>query len=81
MTTAPSSPCPDVVGMAPTTDNRGYYLAEANGEVRSYGTASSACYEQNGRTLNGPVVGIAVSSTSEGCWLVATDGGVFALGN
>ncbi|MHB8438090.1 MAG: hypothetical protein ACYDD4_02880 [Acidimicrobiales bacterium] len=67
--------------MAPTADNRGYYLADADGEVRGYGTAGFSCYEQDGRTLNAPVVGIAVSSMDQGCWLVASDGGVFALGN
>ncbi|HWD52566.1 MAG TPA: hypothetical protein VG412_09210 [Acidimicrobiales bacterium] len=69
-----------VVGMAPTPDGRGYWLAGGNGAVQAvgdaqyYGSISAAA-------LNQPVVGLASTPDGRGYWLVAADGGVFSFGD
>ncbi len=69
-----------VVGMAPTADGGGYWLAAADGGVFSYGDA--AFYgSMGGRPLNRPVVGTASTADGRGYWLVAGDGGVFSFGD
>ena len=64
------------VGLAGTTDNLGYWGATAAGDVRAVGGAAAP-----GAILMpaAPVVG-AVADPSGGVWVVAADGGVFALG-
>jgi hypothetical protein len=58
----------------------GYYFVASDGGIFSYGSARF--YGSTGNiTLNKPVVGMAVDSTSGGYWLVASDGGIFTFGN
>ncbi len=69
-----------VVGMAPTPDGRGYWLARGNGAVLAFGDAQY--YGSLGAdALNQPVVGIASTADGRGYWLVAADGGVFSFGD
>ena len=74
-----------VVGMATTPDDKGYWLASADGGVFAFGDASFYGSVPGalgpGRTLNQPVVGLASTQDGKGYWLVAADGGVFSFGD
>jgi len=68
------------VGIAPTPDGKGYWLAQAGGGVYSYGNARFyGSLPGLGITPAEPITGIA--SDGGGYWLVGADGGVFAFGN
>jgi Transglycosylase-like domain len=69
-----------VVGMAPTPDGDGYWLAAGDGGIFTFGDAGyfgSAASEP----LNKPIVGIAPTPDGDGYWEVAADGGVFTYGD
>ena len=67
-----------VVGMASTSDGKGYWLVAKDGGVFSFGNAGF--YGSMGGTkLNQPVVGMAPDPATGGYWLVAADGGVFSF--
>jgi hypothetical protein len=68
------------VGVAPTPDGLGAWVAEANGAVLALGDAA---YHGSmaGVRLNRPIVGIAATRDGGGYWLVAADGGVFTFGD
>jgi len=74
-----------VVGIAPTPDDRGYWLVSADGGVFAFGDAgfygSVPGALKPGQSLNQPVVGIASTPDGKGYWLVAADGGAFAFGD
>jgi hypothetical protein len=69
-----------VVGMAATSDGRGYWLVAADGGVFSYGDAP---FEGSAGSihLNEPIVGMARTADGKGYWLAAADGGVFSYGD
>ena len=70
------------VGMAPTPDGGGYWLARSNGGVSAFGDAHFfGSLVGSGVVPAAPIVGIAASSDGQGYWLVGTDGGVFAFGD
>ena len=76
---APSgSPSSPVAGVAPTTDGRGAWIAEADGAVVAIGDAAMHG-SLVGTSLASAVVGIAADPRTGGYWLVAADGGVFAF--
>jgi peptidoglycan hydrolase-like protein with peptidoglycan-binding domain len=77
---APANPTSPIVGIAPTSDGKGYWLVAANGGVFSYGDAHFYG-STGGITLNKPIVGIAATPSGGGYWLVASDGGVFSYGD
>ncbi len=68
------------VGMAPSPDSHGYWVAGANGAVVAFGDAT---FEgaASGLALNAPVVGMAPTADGRGYWLDASDGGIFAFGD
>ena len=66
--------------MAPTPDGKGYWLVAADGGVFSFGDASYLG-SMGGRSLDVPIVAMAVNNNDSGYWLVAADGGVFAFGD
>jgi hypothetical protein len=69
-----------VTGMAPTPDDKGYWLVGADGGVFAFGDA--AFYGSLGAVkLYGPVVAITATPDGKGYWLAALDGGVFAFGD
>ena len=78
-----TSPSPSrFVGLAPTTDNRGYWLAQAG--VESSATAmhpSSGHFRARDSPSAAPIVGIAATADGKGYWLVGADGGVFGFGD
>lgn len=70
-----------VVGLAPTANGQGYWLATGEGNVLA-GFGDSVPYgSMAGTHLNAPVVGIAAAPDRNGYWLVGADGGVFAFGD
>ncbi|MGD0381183.1 MAG: hypothetical protein ABSC30_14495 [Acidimicrobiales bacterium] len=70
------------VAMAPTPDGGGYWLAQANGGVYSFGDARfEGSLPGLGVVPTTPIVGIATAPDGGGYWLVAADGGVFAFGD
>jgi hypothetical protein len=69
-----------VVGIAPTRDDKGYWLVASDGGVFAFGDA--AFHGSMGNTsLHAPVVGIAATPDGAGYWLAAADGGVFSFGS
>lgn len=70
----------EIVGIAPTADGNGYWLAGADGGVFSYGDAKFFG-SMAGRPLNKPIVGIVSTADGNGYWLIGADGGVFAFGD
>jgi hypothetical protein len=70
------------VGMAPTPNGGGYWLAQGNGGVESFGNANFfGSVPGLGVIPSAPIAGIAATPNGGGYWLVAADGGVFAFGN
>ena len=81
-----------IVGMAATTDHRGYWLVGADGGVFAFGNAgffgsipglgiAPEGSPTSGPRLASPIVGMVASSNDRGYLLVAADGGVFAFGD
>ncbi len=68
------------VGMAGTTDAKGYWLAGSDGSVLAFGDAPSLG-AASATPLNAPVVGLARTATGQGYWLAASDGGIFTFGD
>jgi len=66
------------VSMVASESTTGYWIASADGQVASCGTAPHLSVQFS---TNAPIVGMAASPTGEGYWLVASDGGIFAFGN
>lgn len=87
----------NVVGVATDNNSGGYWMAGSDGGVyalpsgaggtalnnsASSGAGGTAFYGSASKTsLYAPVVGIAETAGSNGYWLVAADGGVFAFGD
>jgi predicted outer membrane repeat protein len=68
------------IDVVPTPDGAGWWVAEPDGSVNTYGDAVS-CGSLDGVTINQPIVGMAATPDGRGYWLVAADGGVFAFGD
>ncbi len=68
------------VGIAPTPDGDGYWLADSGGQVRTRGDAGFYG-SMAGARLNQPIVHIVPTADGRGYWLVAADGGTFAFGD
>jgi len=69
-----------VIGLATTSDGRGYWLVTDSGTVTAHGSAGQ--YGDTGSlTLSAPIVGMAATPSGRGYWLGAADGGVFAFGD
>jgi hypothetical protein len=67
------------VGMAPTPDGQGYWIADSAGRVWNYGDAPDVG-DASARQLGSPVVAIAASPVTKGFWLVTAAGAVYAFG-
>ena len=69
-----------IVGMAATSDAKGYWLVASDGGIFNYGDAGF--YGSTGSIqLNKPIVGMAAAPDGKGYWLVASDGGIFNYGD
>jgi hypothetical protein len=78
--TSASPPPSTFVGMAPTADGHGYWLAQAQGGVFAYGDAPfDGSLPGLHVTPAAPIVAVA-ADPSGGYWLVGADGGVYAFG-
>ncbi|MGO9457072.1 MAG: DUF4352 domain-containing protein [Acidimicrobiales bacterium] len=77
---SPAAPQPAVVSMVATPSGGGYWLADAAGDVNSYGNAQFDG-SMGGKPLDKPIVGMAATPTGNGYWEVASDGGLFSFGN
>ncbi len=69
-----------VVGIAPTPDAGGYWLATANGRVYGFGDAK-VYGSMATRHLAKPIAGITGAPGGRGYWLFGGDGGVFSFGD
>jgi Calx-beta domain len=68
-----------IVGMAPTPDGRGFWLATTSGRV--YTSGSAHYYGGLSRKpAGGQIQAIAASPDGRGYWLLGDDGGVFTFG-
>ncbi len=67
------------IGMASQSNGSGYWEAEANGTVASFGAAPDLGSVTT--ALNAPIVGIAATPDGGGYWLVGSDGGIFSFGD
>ena len=74
--TPPTTP---VVGLAAVPGGISYSLADANGKVFGFGTHAASCAGVS-LALRQPIVAIAQAPGGNGCWQVASDGGVFTSG-
>jgi len=73
-------PYKTTVGVVPTPDDGGYWVAETDGEVSHYGDAGAYGDAGNLR-LKAPISGIAAAPDGGGYWLVGSDGGIFSFGD
>ena len=69
-----------MVGLAMTPDNKGYWMAGADGGVFAFGSAPFKG-SLGGITLQKPIVGIASTPTGQGYWLVDSGGAVYGFGD
>jgi predicted lipoprotein with Yx(FWY)xxD motif/ribosomal protein L24E len=69
-----------IVGMAATSDGKGYWEVASDGGVFTFGDAKFDG-SLGGTHLNAPIVGMAATPDGGGYWLVASDGGVFTFGD
>ncbi len=72
-------PAGAVVGAAALGDGSGYFEVDSAGDVATFGLAACSG-AMTGIPLNKPIVGMAVDPATRGYWLVASDGGIFAIG-
>jgi hypothetical protein len=84
LTPGPTPPCPStatncqVVGMAASSDARGYAVVTSFGKVFTFGDDADAG-DVSADALNKPVVALATCATG-GYWFAASDGGIFSFG-
>lgn len=77
----------NAVGMAPTPDGRGYWIALGDGSVYAFGDASNEGDLRGDRWRGGPaapgapVMSIASSGKGSGYYLLAGDGSVYTFGD
>lgn len=81
VTNGTSSP---VIGIAMTPGSGGYWIGTRDGAAYNFGNAADVTQlptilKERHKTLASPIVGISAAGTN-GYYLVASDGGVFALG-
>ena len=67
-----------VVGIAATPDDGGYWIVNNAGQVAACGDAAFLGQPSG---LNKPIVGIATTPDGAGYYLVASDGGIFSYGD
>ena len=74
-----SQPNQTVVALPTTIGADGYWVVDANGATKAFGTAGNVGNVP--AKLTSPIVGAAPTQDGQGLWLAAKDGGVFALGD
>jgi hypothetical protein len=76
----PPAPAPLPAPPPPVPEFPGFWVAAADGRIRTFGDVQSAG-DLAGRKLGGPIVSLAATPTGRGYWMVGADGGVFAFGD
>jgi hypothetical protein len=77
-----TEPTGDYVDIVATADGQGYWVVQADGDVRSYGDAEPLTSLPAGSTSAGsPIVAIARTYDGHGAWLVNSQGHVYQLGD
>jgi len=68
---------------SPSSPGEGYYLYGDDGSLAGFGNDSFLDYlgDLSTTPLNKPVVGMAITPSGAGYWMVAGDGGVFSFGD
>ena len=77
---SPGRAAPDLVGVAMSPDEQGYWAVAASGTVLAFGDAriyGSVRHYAPGK----PVAGIAATTTGRGYWIVSSHGGIFSFGD
>lgn len=69
-----------MIGLAMTPDNKGYWMASADGGVFTFGSAPFKG-SLGGITLQQRIVAIAATPTGQGYWLVDSGGAVYGFGD
>ena len=69
---------PPAIGIAPTNDGLGYWIADSRGDVESCGDASNVGGLPSGSAS--PVVAISADPSVSGFWLTSATGQVFTFG-
>ncbi len=70
-----------VTAISGTPTGGGYWVAAANGAVRTFGKATSfGTLPADKVTPALPVIGIVHTAGTTGYWLLGSDGGIFAFG-
>ena len=67
------------IGLTATPSGGGYWEAEANGTVASFGNAPA--FGSVTTPLNTPIVDLTATPDGGGYWLVGSDGGIFSFGD
>ena len=73
-------PTGTVVGLA-SSQNGGYWIADAAGQVDACGLGASTTYGELSSAPSSPVVGIVATPDAKGYWLVGRNGAVYAFGD
>ena len=68
-----------MVGLAGTSDGKGYWTVASDGGIFSFGDAVFQG-SMGAKPLVKPVVGMALDAATGGYWEVASDGGIFSFG-
>jgi hypothetical protein len=71
---SPPTTSPAVVGVAATSDGKGYYVLRANGAVDAYGVTSNGSTAATVLPPGVTATGIALDPTTGGYWMVASNG-------
>ena len=73
-------PYKTTVGVVPTPDGAGYWVADTDGGILTYGDAGF--YGSAGNLhLSAPISGMEATPDGRGYWLVGSDGGIFSFGD
>ena len=89
---ADGCPKPTFVGLAPTPDDKGYWLVQSNGMVQRFGDAkfegdanqlhpNKRPSRRNSIRLGESVVAIAAATSRSGYWMETSEGVIYAFGN
>jgi hypothetical protein len=70
-----------VVGIAGSTDGKGYFVATAGGVVTAFGDLKSYGDLQSKKIVRSDIVAIVATADARGYWLIGADGEVYNFGD
>jgi len=71
----------NIIGLAPTADDRGYWVVGSDGGIFAFGDAPYDGSVPGAGTQVDDIVGFAATADGGGYWMAGTDGGIFAFGD